>query len=133
MNTQKQTHDTQIFSAKVEILISSGLGENGTEDFGLRTSDKRYDQTRYEVLALVMNQIGFTNRAGKPLNRLTPHSPHSVLHSPDETNPRIDGPCGPPVPVTRIGWRAQVCGLGETGRSSIQEVLRFSLYGEDHG
>ena len=32
MNTQTQTHDTQIFSAMVEILISSGLGE---EDYGL--------------------------------------------------------------------------------------------------
>ena len=64
MNTQ--THDTQIFSAMVEILISSGLGE---EDYGLRKPDKRYDQTRYEELASVMNQVGFSNRAGKPLNR----------------------------------------------------------------
>ena len=37
-------------------------------------------------------------------HRLTPHSPHSVLHSPDETNPRIDGP---PVPRTRNGWGSQ--------------------------
>ena len=64
MNTQ--THDTQIFSAMVEILVSSGLGE---EDYGLRKPDKRYDQTRYEELASVMNQRGFSNRAGKPLNR----------------------------------------------------------------
>jgi hypothetical protein len=35
-------------------------------------------------------------------HRLTPHSPHSVLHSPDETNPRIDGPADPSVPRTRI-------------------------------
>ena len=66
MNTQTKSKDTQIFSAMVEILISSGLGE---EDYGLRKSDKRYDQTRDEELASVMNQKGFTNRAGKPLNR----------------------------------------------------------------
>ena len=66
MNTQTQTHDTQIFSAMVEILVSSGLGE---EDYGLRKPDKRYDQTRYEELASVMNQRGFSNRAGNPLNR----------------------------------------------------------------
>ena len=66
MNTQTQTHDTQIFSAMVEILVSSGLGE---EDYGLKKLDKRYDQTRYEELASVMNQRGFSNRAGKPLNR----------------------------------------------------------------
>ena len=66
MNTQTQTHDTQIFSAMVEILISSGLGE---ENYGLRKPDKRYDQTRYEELASVMNQRGWSNRAGKPLNR----------------------------------------------------------------
>ena len=64
MNTQ--THDTQIFSAMVEILVSSGLGE---EDYGLRKPDKRYDQTRFEELASVMNQMGFSNRAGNPLNR----------------------------------------------------------------
>ena len=66
MNTQTQTHDTQIFSAMVEILISSGLGE---EDYGLGKPNKRYDQTRYEELASVMNQRGFSNRAGQPLNR----------------------------------------------------------------
>ena len=66
MNTQTQTHDTLIFSAMVEILISSGLGE---EDYGLRKPDRRYDQTRYEELASVMNQRGFSNRAGTPLNR----------------------------------------------------------------
>ena len=66
MNTQTQTHDTQIFSAMVEILISSGLGE---EDYGLGKPDQRYDQTRYEELASVMNQRGFSNRAGRPLNR----------------------------------------------------------------
>jgi hypothetical protein len=64
MNTQ--THDTKIFSAMVEILISSGLGE---EDYGLGKPNRRYDQTRYEELASVMNQRGFSNRAGRPLNR----------------------------------------------------------------
>ena len=63
MNTQTQTHDTQIFSAMVEILVSSGLGE---EDYGFT---KNHQQTRYEELASVMNQRGFSNRAGKPLNR----------------------------------------------------------------
>jgi hypothetical protein len=65
----KLTHDAQIFSAMVEILVSSGLGEKGTEDYGLRRQDKRYDQTRYEELASVMNEKGYYNRAGKPLNR----------------------------------------------------------------
>jgi hypothetical protein len=63
MDTQTQTRDTRISSAMVEILISSGLGE---EDYGLRNPDKRYDQTRYEELASVMNQMGFSNRAGNP-------------------------------------------------------------------
>ncbi len=66
MNTQTQTHDTEIFSAMVEILISSSLGE---EDYGLRKRNKRYDQTSYGELASVMNQRGFSNRAGNPLNR----------------------------------------------------------------
>ena len=69
MNTQTKSKDTQIFSAMVEILVSSGLGEKGTEDYGLRRQDKRYDQTRYEELASVMNEKGYYNRAGKPLNR----------------------------------------------------------------
>ena len=60
MNTQTQTHDTQIFSAMVEILVSSGLGE---EDYGFT---KNHHQTRYGELASVMNQRGFSNRAGKP-------------------------------------------------------------------
>jgi len=63
METTKQTHDTQIFSGMVEILVSSGLGE---EDYGFT---KNHHQTRYEELASVMNQRGFSNRAGKPLNR----------------------------------------------------------------
>ena len=74
MNTQTQTHDTQIFSAMVEILVSSGLGE---KNYGLRKPDKRYDQTRYEELASVMNQRGFSNRAGNPLNR---NSLKQVVH-----------------------------------------------------
>ena len=63
MNTNTQTHDTQIFSGMVEILISSGLGE---EDYGFNQS---HHQTRLEEVARVMNQLGFSNRAGKPLNR----------------------------------------------------------------
>jgi len=66
MKTTTQTHTTQIFSAMIEILISSALGE---QKCGLRKSDKRYDQTRYEELATAMNKKGFSNRAGEPLNR----------------------------------------------------------------
>jgi len=84
MNTQTQTHDTQIFSAMVEILVSSGLGE---EDYGLRKPDKRYDQTRYEELASVMNQRGFSNRAGKPLNR---NALKQVVHRVRQKNDLID-------------------------------------------
>ena len=61
MNTQ--THDTHIFSEMVEILVSSGLGE---KDYGFTQS---HHQTRLEEVASVMNQQGFSNRAGKPLNR----------------------------------------------------------------
>jgi len=66
--TQTESHTTQIFSAMIEILTSSGLGK---EKCGLRKSDKRYDQTRYEELAIAMNKKGFSNRAGEPLNRNT--------------------------------------------------------------
>ena len=58
-----QTHDTHIFSEMVEILVSSGLGE---KDYGFT---KSHHQTRLEEVASVMNQLGFSNRAGKPLNR----------------------------------------------------------------
>ena len=58
-----QTHDTHIFSEMVEILVSSGLGE---KDYGFTQS---HHQTRLEEVASVMNQQGFSNRAGKPLNR----------------------------------------------------------------
>jgi hypothetical protein len=69
MNKLTQTHDAEIFLAMVEILVSSGLGEKVTEDYGLRRQDKRYDQTPYEELASVMNDKGYYNREGKPLNR----------------------------------------------------------------
>ena len=65
MNTTTQTHDTQIFSAMVEILISSILGE---EEYGF---SKKYKQTTYDELASVMNQMNFSNRSGQPLNRNT--------------------------------------------------------------
>jgi hypothetical protein len=68
METTKQTHDIKIFSAMVEILTKSGLGD---EDYGLKNPNRRYDQIRYEKLASVMNQIGFFNRAGQPLNKNT--------------------------------------------------------------
>ena len=47
----------------VEILVSSGLGE---KNYGFT---KSHHQTRLEEVASVMNQQGFSNRAGKPLNR----------------------------------------------------------------
>jgi hypothetical protein len=47
----------------VEILVSSGLGE---KDYGFTQS---HYQTRLEEVASVMNQRGFSNRSGNPLNR----------------------------------------------------------------
>ena len=76
MNTQ--THDTQIFSAMVEILTQSGLGER---DFGFT---KNHHQTPYEELASMMNQVGFSNRAGNPLNRnALKHVVHRVRQKTD--------------------------------------------------
>ena len=68
MDTTKQTHDIKIFSAMVEILTKSGLGD---DDYGLRNPTRRYDQIRYEELASVMNQLGLFNRAGQPLKKNT--------------------------------------------------------------
>jgi hypothetical protein len=65
METRKQTHDTQIFSAMVEILTQSGLGER---NYGFTQT---HHQTRLQELASVMNQMGLTNRAGKPLTKNT--------------------------------------------------------------
>ena len=63
MNTTTKNRDTQLFSAMVEILISSILGE---EEYGF---SKKYKQTTYRELASVMNQKGHTNYAGQPLNK----------------------------------------------------------------
>ena len=65
MNTTTQTNDTKIFSAMVEILTSSILGE---KEYGF---SEDIEQTTYGELASVMNQKGFSNRAGEPLNRNT--------------------------------------------------------------
>ena len=65
METRKQTHDTEIFSAMVEILTQSGLGE---WNYGFTQT---HHQTRLQELASVMNQLGLTNRAGKPLTKNT--------------------------------------------------------------
>jgi len=65
MNATKQTHDTKIFSAMVEILTLSILGK---EEYGFSEEN---EQTTYGELASVMNQKGFSNRAGEPLNRNT--------------------------------------------------------------
>ena len=63
MKTNTHTHDTHIFSRMVEILVSSGLGER---EYGFT---KTHHQTRLEEVATVMNQLGFSNRSGNPLNR----------------------------------------------------------------
>ncbi len=65
METQKQTHDTEIFSVMVEVLTQSGLGER---NYGFNPN---HHQTRLKELASVMNGMGFTNRSGKPLNKNT--------------------------------------------------------------
>ena len=57
------THDIQLFSAMVNLLVTSGRGE---KDYGFH---KNRLQTRYEEVASVLNQQGYSNRAGKPLNR----------------------------------------------------------------
>ena len=57
------THDTHLFSAMVNLLVTSG---RGNKDYGF---NKNRLQTRYEEVASVLNQEGYRNRAGKPLNR----------------------------------------------------------------
>ena len=57
------THDIQLFSAMVNLLVTSGRGE---KDYGFH---KNRLQTRYEEVASVLNQQGYSTRAGKPLNR----------------------------------------------------------------
>ena len=63
MKTITQTHDTQIFSAMVEILTSSVLGE---KEYGF---SEDIEQTTYSELAKVMNEMKLLNRSGQPLNR----------------------------------------------------------------
>jgi hypothetical protein len=57
------THDTHLFSAMINLLVTSGRGE---KDYGF---NKDSLQTRYDEVASVLNQQGYSNRAGKPLNR----------------------------------------------------------------
>ena len=57
------THDTHLFSAMVNLLVTSG---RGGKDYGFK---KNSLQTRYDEVASVLNQQGYSNRAGKPLNR----------------------------------------------------------------
>ena len=63
-----QSHDITLFSQMVDILVSSALGE---KDYGFRKLNTRYNQTRYEDLAMVMNREGLTNRQGNPITRNT--------------------------------------------------------------
>ena len=65
MNTTTQAHDTEIFSAMVEILTSSILGK---KEYGFNENN---EQTTYGELAQVMNQMEYLNRSGQPLNRDT--------------------------------------------------------------
>ena len=58
-----KTNDIKIFSGMVEILIASILEE---EDYGF---SQEIDQTRYEEIATAMNEHGFSNRYGNPLNQ----------------------------------------------------------------
>lgn len=82
METRKQTHDTEIFSAMVEILTQSGLGK---WNYGFT---KTHHQTRLKELATVMNQEGFTTRTGKPL---TKNSLKQVVHRVRQKEDLFDG------------------------------------------
>jgi hypothetical protein len=57
------THDTHLFSAMINLLVTSGRGE---KDYGFK---KNSLQTRYDEVTSVLNQQGYSNRAGKLLNR----------------------------------------------------------------
>ena len=59
-----QSHNHQIFTQMIEMLIASGLGE---KEYGFDVSKNRYAKLRYEDIALVMNQKGFTTSKGRPL------------------------------------------------------------------
>ena len=48
----------------IEMLIASGLGE---KEYGFDVSKNRYAKLRYEDIAEVMNQQGFTTSKGTPL------------------------------------------------------------------
>ena len=65
---KSQSNDYKLFSAMVEILTASALGE---ENYGFQKLDNRYDQTRYCDLASVMNDKGFKNKNGNPINQNT--------------------------------------------------------------
>lgn len=62
------SNDYILFSAMVEILISSALGE---KDYGFKKLNSRYDQTRYCDLASVMNDEGLKNKNGASINQNT--------------------------------------------------------------
>ena len=59
-----QSHNHQIFTQMIEMLIASGLGE---KEYGFDVSKNRYAKLRYEDIAEVMNQQGFTTSKGTPL------------------------------------------------------------------
>ena len=60
---KRHSHDTQLFSAMVNLLVTSG---RGNKDYGF---NKNRLQTRFEEVTSVLNQESYRNRAGKPLNR----------------------------------------------------------------
>jgi len=65
---KSQSNDYKLFSAMVEILTASALGE---ENYGFQKLDNRYDQTRYCDLASVMNDKGLKNKNGNTINQNT--------------------------------------------------------------
>jgi len=64
MPSQHQTRDITIFTGMVEILVSSILEEEKSYRFS-----KDNHQTHYDELSTALNQRGFSNRYGKPLNK----------------------------------------------------------------
>ena len=73
-----QTHDIKIFTVMVDMLIASGMGQ---KDFGFK---RQRTQTKLSELANAMNQNGYTNRLGEPLNRNTlKQVVHRVRQKPD--------------------------------------------------
>ena len=68
MNNQNSlSHDTQLFSRMVDILLMSGTGKH---DYGVDIKDRG-------ILASVMTNLGFTNKFG---GRLNANALYQVIH-----------------------------------------------------